>query len=154
SARSRPIWQIYRDASGDCWDFSQPTCPCSNSESVSPMPSSLCLAARLNRSSVKDQVPYSRGALGHDIARVQIAWEECQSSRERNAIYGYLSAVFELVTWWNAEGRAISRARWALQLHVLDVPVVDEPFAMLISCTADPRKVDKRTRSKWSRVLR
>jgi hypothetical protein len=30
----------------------------------------------------------------------------------------------------------------------------DEPFAAIILCTADPAKVDKRTRSKWSRALR
>ena len=49
---------------------------------------------------------------------------------------------------------AISRARWALQLQRLDLPTADEPFAAVILCTADPKKVDKRTRSKWSRVLR
>ena len=49
--------------------------------------------------------------------RVRIAWEDCQASRDRNAIYGYLSAVFDLVMWWAAEDRAISRARWALQLQ-------------------------------------
>jgi hypothetical protein len=78
----------------------------------------------------------------------------CQASRDRNAIYGYLSAVFDLVMWWKAEDRAISRARWALQLQHLDLPTSDEPFAMVILCTADRQKVDKRTRSKWSRVLR
>ena len=30
----------------------------------------------------------------------------------------------------------------------------EEPFAAIIRCTADPAKVDKRTRSKWSRALR
>ena len=35
----------------------------------------------------------------------------------------------------------------------LDLPTTDEPFAAIILCTADP-EVDKRTRSKWSRVLR
>src|ERR1700730_2854419 len=30
----------------------------------------------------------------------------------------------------------------------------EEPFAAIIRCTADPAKVDKRTRSKWSRMLR
>jgi hypothetical protein len=35
----------------------------------------------------------------------------------------------------------------------LDLPS-DEPFAAVILCTADPKKVDKRTRSKWSRVMR
>ena len=28
------------------------------------------------------------------------------------------------------------------------------PLAAVIACTADPKKVDGKTRSKWSRVLR
>jgi hypothetical protein len=35
----------------------------------------------------------------------------------------------------------------------LDLPN-DEPFAAIILATADRQKVDKRTRSKWSRALR
>jgi hypothetical protein len=107
---------------------------------------------RLNRPA-KDPVPYSREALKQDLLRVQNAWADCQASRARNAIYGYLSAVFDLVMWWAAEDRAVSRARWALRLYRLDLPN-DEPFSAIISCTSDPGKVDKRTRSKWSRVLR
>jgi hypothetical protein len=84
---------------------------------------------------------------------VRLAWEDCQTSRDRNAIYGYLTAVFDLVMWWAAEGRAISRA-WALQLRHLGLPTTDEPFAAIILATADRQKVDKRTRSKWSRVFR
>ncbi len=110
-------------------------------------------SAQLNRSA-KEPVPYSKEALRQDLTRVRIAWEECQASRDRNAIYGYLSAVFDLVMWWKAEDRAISRARWALQLQGVDLPTTDEPFAAVILCTADREKVDKRTRSKWSRVLR
>ena len=34
------------------------------------------------------------------------------------------------------------------------VPKAPEPFAAMILCTADRKKVDYRTRSKWSRVLR
>jgi hypothetical protein len=30
----------------------------------------------------------------------------------------------------------------------------EDPFAGIIRATADPAKADKRTRSKWSRVLR
>ncbi len=107
-----------------------------------------------HKKSAEYQIPYSREALRQDLTRVQIAWDECQSSRDRNAIYGYLSAVFDLVMWWAAENRAISRARWALQLQRLESPTSDEPFAAVILCTADRQKVDKRTRSKWSRVLR
>ena len=106
------------------------------------------------REPIRDEVPYTTQALRQDLTRVRIAWDECQSSRDRNAIYGYLTAVFDLVMWWAASDRAVSRARWALQLQRLELPTSDEPFAAVILCTADRKKVDKRTRSKWSRVLR
>jgi hypothetical protein len=103
---------------------------------------------------VRDEVPYTAQALRQDLTRVRSAWDECQASRDRSAIYGYLSAVFDLVIWWAAEDRAISRAGWALQIQGADLPTTDEPFAAVILCTADRQKVDKRTRSKWSRVMR
>jgi hypothetical protein len=123
------------------------------SENLRAMHSSSCFAARLKRS-VKDPIPYSKEALRQDLTRVRLAWEDCQTNRERNAICRYLSAVFDLVMWWSAEGRAVTRARWALQLQHLDLPTTGEPFAAIIFCTADREKVDRRTRSKWSRVLR
>jgi hypothetical protein len=126
---------------------------CLNGENSPMMFLSPCFSARLKRSA-KEPVPYSKEALEQDLLRVRVAWKECQSSRDRNAIYGYLTAVFDLVMWWAAEDRAVSRARWALQLQHLDLPPTDEPFAAVILCTADRQKVDKRTRSKWSRVLR
>ena len=100
------------------------------------------------------QIPYCREALAQDLRRVRGAWEACQTRRDRNAIYGYLNAVFDLVAWWVAEDRAIGRARRALHLLVLDLPTTDEPFAAIIFCTSDRQKVDKRMRSKWSRALR
>src|SRR5437016_4026056 len=106
------------------------------------------------REPVQDDVRYTTQALRQDLLRVRNAWEECQASRDRNAIYGYLSAVFDLVMWWKAEDRAISRARWALRLHNIWPSDHDEPFAAIILCTSDRSKVDKRTRSKWSRVMR
>jgi hypothetical protein len=142
------IWRICFDGSK-----SAPTRLFSKRESVSPMHPSSCFAAQLPRASV-NQIRYSKEALRQDLARVRNAWEEGQASRDRNAIYAYLSAVFDLVAWWAAEDRAISRARWALRLRGVDLPNIEEPFAAIILATADPEKVDKRTRSKWSRVLR
>jgi hypothetical protein len=89
------------------------------------------------REPVQDEVPYTAQAMRQDLARVRLAWEDCQASRDRNAIYSYLTAVLDLVIWWQAEDRAVSRARWALQLQHLDLPTSDEPFAMVILCTAD-----------------
>jgi hypothetical protein len=36
----------------------------------------------------------------------------------------------------------------------LEVSAREDPFAAIIRCTADPAKADKRTRSKWSRLMR
>jgi hypothetical protein len=63
-------------------------------------------------------------------------------------------AVFDLVSWWAAENRALERAHKALRLQSICPFDREEPFAAIIRCTGDPTKVDKRTRSKWSRALR
>jgi hypothetical protein len=106
------------------------------------------------RPSPNEAVPYSSAALHQDLERLRGVWNDCQASRDRNAIYAYLTAVCGLVAWWTAEGRAIDRARRALCLQQLKVSDREDPFAAIIRCTADPAKADKRTRSKWSRVLR
>jgi hypothetical protein len=104
--------------------------------------------------SAKEAVPYSSAALRQDLQRVRNAWADCQTNRDRDAIYGYLGAVYGLVAVWTAEGREIGRARRALRLQRLEVSDREDPFAAVIRCTADPAKADKRTRSKWSRVMR
>jgi hypothetical protein len=62
--------------------------------------------------------------------------------------------VYDLVAWWTAEVREADRARRALRLQGLEVSEREDPFAAVIRCTADPVRADKRTRSKWSRVMR
>jgi hypothetical protein len=118
------------------------------------MPSYFWLTSSRLRKPLQDVVPYTTQALRQDLLRVQNAWDECQSHRERDAIYSYLTAVFDLVAWWAAENCALARARKALRLQNIWPSDHDEPFAAIIRCTSDPGKVDKRTRSKWSRVLR
>jgi hypothetical protein len=104
--------------------------------------------------SAKEAIPYSNEAMRRDLERIRGIWEECQADRDRNAIYGYLSAVYGLLVWWSAEGRDLERTRRALRLQRLKVSEREDPFAAVIRCTADPAKADKRTRSKWSRVMR
>jgi hypothetical protein len=104
--------------------------------------------------SAKATIPYTSEALRRDLERVRNAWADCQASRDRNAIYAYLTAVYGLVAWWTAEGREVDRARRALRLQRLGVSDREDPFAAVIRCTADPARADKRTRSKWSRVMR
>lgn len=100
-----------------------------------------------------ETIPYSNEALRSDLARLEGAWEAVQSSRERKAVYRYLTAVFELVAWWKADGEEFVRARRALRSRGLEPLPREQPHASIIRCTADPAKVDKRTRSKWCRVM-
>jgi hypothetical protein len=118
------------------------------------MPSYFWLASSRLTAPVQDDIPYTTKALRQDLLRLRNAWEDCQASRERDAVYGYLSAVFDLIAWWVAEDRALERAQKALRLQRICPFDGEDPFAAVIRCTADPAKVDKRTRSKWSRLLR
>jgi hypothetical protein len=118
------------------------------------LPSYFWLVSPRFKKPVRDDVPYTTEALKQDLLRLQIAWDDCQASRARDAIYGYLSAVFNLVAWWTAENSALKRAQKALRLRHINPFENEETFAVVIRCTADREKVDKRTRSKWSRALR
>src|SRR3984893_14532608 len=81
------------------------------------MPSYFWLVSSRLKAPVQDDVPYTVKALRQDLLRVRNAWEECRASRERDAIYLYLTAVFDLVSWWAAENRALERAHKALRLQ-------------------------------------
>jgi hypothetical protein len=48
----------------------------------------------------KEAIPYTSEAMRQDLDRLRGAWDDCQASRDRNAIYAYLTAVYALVAWW------------------------------------------------------
>jgi hypothetical protein len=54
------------------------------------------------RPSPKATIPYTSAALRQDLERLRGTWEDCQASRDRNAIYGYLTAVYG---WWHGGWR-------------------------------------------------
>jgi hypothetical protein len=141
-------------ASGDLDEISFPNQRFFKMTNLEGMHSYFWLVSPRMKTSVRDDIPYTDEALKQDLIRVQNAWDESQARRERDAIYTYLTAVFELVAWWMAENRALERAQRALRLRHITPFDQEEPFAAIIRCTADPTKVDKRTRSKWSRALR
>src|SRR5438874_7245028 len=147
-------WKTFRRGSGDRVEIPSNQHLICTMTDLEGMHSYFWLTSSRLKEPIQDDVPYTAQALRQDLTRVRSAWDECQAHRERDAIYSYLTAVFDLVTWWAVENHALDRARKALQLQHLDLPSTDEPFAAVIRCTSDPGKVDKRTRSKWSRVLR
>jgi hypothetical protein len=99
-------------------------------------------------------IRYTKDAFERDLERLYDAWDDCQADRRRDAIYGYLTAVYDLVGWWSVERAEVNRARQALRSRGLLPCAREDAYAAIIRCTADPRRVEKRTRSKWSRVLR
>jgi hypothetical protein len=114
----------------------------------------LSIRTRSGFRSGPDAIPYTKEALERDLERVHHSWDDCQADRRRDAIYGYLKAVFDLVHWWSAEKCEADRARQAVRLRGLLPLPREDVYAAMIRCTADPARADKRTRSKWSRVLR
>jgi hypothetical protein len=103
---------------------------------------------------VRDQMQFPIPNTPSNEIWVHDAWDDCQADRRRDAIYGYLEAVYDLVSWWSAEKCEVERARQALRLRGLLPLLREDVYAAIIRCTADPARADKPTRSKWSRVLR
>ena len=100
-------------------------------------------------------IPFSTKAMRTNLLRLQNEWETVQASRNWDAIFQYLTAVFEILRVWGQRRVRPSSA--------LIGPCICEGILRLenpsrsrqiISCTSDPEKADYRTRSKWSRVLR
>jgi hypothetical protein len=91
-------------------------------------------------------------AVQDELDKARGAWEESQSTRRRDAIYGYLSVVFEIVRRWEEQDCVQSRVHQALKATGRRIPIqTREPFGVVLICTSD---VDTKTRSKWSRALR
>ena len=102
----------------------------------------------------RSEIPYSDDALRANLLRLENAWEEFQSTRDRAAVYLYLTPVFELVAVWEALGQLREITCHALRFRGGNLRLAADPIAAVIFCTSDPEKADRRTRSKWSRVLR
>jgi hypothetical protein len=87
------------------------------------------------------------------LADVKKAWSDCQSTRERSAIYAYLHMVFMQVDWWARKPEEMREAVRAVKRDNPNMELPDDKYAAVIMLTADPKKVDAKMRSKWSRVM-
>ena len=79
-------------------------------------------------------------------------WRQVQRTRQRDAVYEFLEAVYGVVSRFNraGDGRKLLR-----KLHQFDrrLKRIQEPYAAAIHFSTD-YSVDSRTRSKWSRLMR
>src|ERR1019366_10652110 len=60
--------------------------------------------------------------LYRQLHSVRSAFRSYRKQRARNAVYGYLEAVFELVSSWFQHGSELWHARWCLLLKRKAVP--------------------------------
>jgi hypothetical protein len=98
------------------------------------------------------RVPLPSLAVDAALSRLDDEWETYQTSRNRDGIHRYLSAVFDLIAVWESEGAGRKNAGRALWLRgYRGLRRMPNPFTALITVTSN---ADHKARSKWSRVLR
>ena len=97
----------------------------------------------------------SRSAVSDELEHGRRAWVRYQSTRQRDAVYDYLNAVFEIVQHWKKQHRGKASSHQALVAAKQRRAIrTDDPFAVVIFCTSDSEIADAKTTSKWSRALR
>jgi hypothetical protein len=87
------------------------------------------------------------------LADVKAMWTEYQSLRDRSAVYCYLHMVAAQVDWWKRKPDEMREAIQAARKENQNIELPEDTYAAVIMLTADPKKVDAKMRSKWSRVM-
>jgi hypothetical protein len=87
------------------------------------------------------------------LEKARDAWDDFQASRARDAVYGYLGSVFEIVMHYRVQRRTKKLLRHAFQFAGLPFDKNADPFTAVVRCTCD-HSADSKTISKWARALR
>jgi hypothetical protein len=95
-----------------------------------------------------------KASVKHQLSAVTEAWDDFQTSRRRDAVYGFLSAVFALVQRHARRGRARRLRRELCNIMGTKVALATDLFTLVIRAVAEADGIDRKTVSKWSRALR
>jgi hypothetical protein len=87
------------------------------------------------------------------LEKIRDPWDDFQASRARDAVYGYLEAVFELVMHYKVRRKTKTLLRHAFKFAELPFDRNADPFSAVIRCTSDDH-ADSKAISKWARALR
>jgi hypothetical protein len=87
------------------------------------------------------------------LEKVSGAWDEFQTDRARDAVYGYLDAVFAIVEHYRTRRRTNKLLRHAFKFAHLPFDKHADTFTAVIRCTCGG-VADNKTISKWARALR
>ena len=87
------------------------------------------------------------------LEKIRDVWDDFQASRTRDAVYGFLGAVFEMVMHYKVRRRTKKLLQHAFKFAELPFNRNADPFSAVIRCTSDDN-ADSKTISKWARALR
>jgi hypothetical protein len=116
-----------------------------------PMSRAAPLAVARSSREPRNETPSAR--LRGRLEKVRDAWDDFQASRARDAVYGYLEAVFAIVQHYKVRRRTKKLLRHAFKFAELPFDKNADPFRAVIRCTCDDN-ADNKTLSKWARALR
>jgi hypothetical protein len=94
-----------------------------------------------------------RDHLKNALTKICEAWDDFQTSRDRNAVYRYLRSVYSVVTRCRSRRHTRRLMQRACDFAGLAFDKAADPFTTVIRCTSE-KSLDHRTVSKWSRALR
>jgi hypothetical protein len=100
---------------------------------------------------LRDNTPKAR--LRRWLEKIRDAWDQFQASRARDAVYGYLEAVFAIVEHYKVRRRTNKLLRHAFKFADQPLDKNANPFTAVIRCTCND-SIDRKTISKWARALR
>jgi hypothetical protein len=87
------------------------------------------------------------------LHNVREAWSDFQANRTRDAVYGYLSAVFGTTMHYKVRRKTKKLLRYAFKFAKLPFDEKADPFTAVVRCTSDDN-ADTKSISKWARALR
>jgi hypothetical protein len=87
------------------------------------------------------------------LEMIRCAWDDFQANRARDAVYGYLEAVFAIVTHYKVRRKTKKLLRHAFKFAELPFDRNADPFTAVIRCTCADLAENKAI-SKWARALR
>jgi hypothetical protein len=114
---------------------------------TAPLPRALCQL----RHEASRETPKAR--LRRRLEKIRDAWDDFQASRARDAVYGYLEAVFAIVEHYKVRRRTKKLLRHAFKFADQPLHKNANPFTAVIRCTCGGA-ADNKTVSKWARALR
>jgi hypothetical protein len=101
------------------------------------------ITGRIRRSHQEPGGKTPKARLRRRLEKVRDAWDDFQVSRTRDAVYGFLGAVFEMVMHYKVRRRTTRLRRHAFKFADLPLNNSSDIFTAVIRCTTDDNADNK-----------